>query len=355
MSYSFKKEIVKEFGVNGLDLRNLELQKKEVIANRNESIDTMVDLGKGAGIIAANDSNVTINQKVGEMYREIDNTPMFERKAVGSHALLQRLLTGAQTVNLGKKVIESRTVGEAGKANISMSGQKSIVMDHTESSYQKAVVPIFDAGFGRDFRDVLASQSEAFDGISEDSREVEWTLFDKVNSYLWNGDASIAHDGTSWLGLKADPSIATATPALNFATSSDASAIVNGLLALVSVLKIDNNCTGPYSLGVSREIYMNWMKITSTSDRTFGNIMNTVMAFVTEIGEIYEDSSLTGNQLFMAVIGRDALHAKSGMAMSSYALPRVKHNDNYDFVKWCAFGFMAKNTKAGKKCAVYAA
>lgn len=345
----------------GADKRHLQRQWNELQANRQASIGTMHEFGdhaqlfvdlSGRPLDAANRTT-----KIAEMYREIDTDVVFERKATGDQALMSRLLSSAVGVNIGKKLVEKRRVGEAGKANVSMSGQTDIVLDHTQSKYQGCVVPIFDSAYGRDWREVEAERSEAFDGLSEDSREIDWKLRDKINDFLWNGDKAMTVKGQSWLGLKADPTIATSTLGVDLsAAATTATDIVNELIVLCDVLRVANRLSGPFELAVSPQIWSNWHRISSTADSTFGNIMATVKQFLGGMGimDVFEDSSLQGNQVFLAKMGPEALHAKSGMAISSYALPRYKHNDAYNFVKWGAFGFMAVNTYSGYKCAVYA-
>jgi len=42
------------------------------------------------------------------------------------------------------------------------------------------------------------------------------------------------------------------------------------------------------------------------------------------------------------------------MDVSTYPVPRAHVFDDYNFVKWAAVGFVAKQSKEGKKCALYA-
>ena len=341
---------------NGQDQRNAKAQWLELQTNRQASFDVMKDIAIQSGFLAPNASAKNVQLKIGEMYRELDGDVTMEPKAVGNQATLQRLLSKAQPVNIGKKVVEHRRVGEAGKAGRSMSGQTGIVIDHTDSNYQAAIVPIFDGGYGRDWRDVEAQRSEMFDALSEDSIEVEYTVLEDVNSYLWNGDAELEVKGNTWGGIKGDSTIATASLSVDWsASASSAQDIVNEVLKTVDVLRITNNCTDGLTLAVSPQTMTNWLRPTSTNDATFGNIYQFVKATLAgRIIDIYEDSALTGNQAFFYVDSRQGFHAKMGMAMSSYALPRFKHNDPYDFIKWMAAGFMSKTTYAGKFKALYA-
>lgn len=84
------------------------------------------------------------------------------------------------------------------------------------------------------------------------------------------------------------------------------------------------------------------------------NIMAAVNQLIPEFSSIQADSQLSGNQILISILGMNGLHAKVGMMMSSYQMPRFKHNDPYQFVKWFAAGFQSKNTFSGLKSTLYA-
>lgn len=314
--------------------------------------------GYGAMKVLANyrDDNLTVNQRIEEMYREVDNDPIIERKRSGHQSTLMSLLGSAESVDVSVKEYQKRRVGEAGKAGVSMSGQTGIVIDHTLSDYQSAIMPVFDAGYGMDWRDKAADVRFGFDRLVDDAREIEDTVYAAADNFLWNGGSVTSPSGAKWNGLKGtQQGIASYTLTVNLAASATSGTdIANTVKAMVDVLKINNNCDGPFRLVVSREIMSNWTRYGSANDAAFGSIFNMIRAVNADIAEITEDPKLSGNQAFLAVFGRGGVSAKVGMAMSSYALPRFKHNDPFDFVKWMVAGFIAAETKAGYKCAVYA-
>lgn len=321
----------------------------------------MTSLALNAGFVDASKYTdkekyqAAVNEQIDLMYREVDNVPVIERNPMGFQSTLNKLMGSATPINLGKKVFKKRRVSEAGIAGASMSGQIDIAVDHTKSDYQSTLVPIFDGAYGLEWRDRLAAQSEGWDQTVDDSREIEKTVMKKADDFLWNG-GNFEVDGVTWNGLKGNQQgIAAYTLQVDLSASATTSLeITNEVLAMLNVLKITNDCDGPFDLTVSREIMSNWRRYGSANDAAFGTILMMVKALYPEIMEIREDPKLSGNQAFAAKYGTDGLHAKSGMAMSSYALPRFKHNDNFDFVKWMAVGFMAAETFGGKDCAVYA-
>lgn len=343
--------------VNGAQKLALNKQWASLCANRQDGYGASVQLldhtGETFGINAESNGMTVNNLRVDEMYRAIDAGATGENRNWGSQVLLGKLLTSATPVNIGKQVVESRRYSEAGRIGRSMSGQTDIQMDNTQSSYQKAVVPIFDGGFGRDWREVEAMRSEALPALAEDSQEIEYALLEDVHNYLWNGDGKLAFDGAKWGGLKGDASVANHTITNNL-TSSTEKQVVEELIAIVDVLRITNRVSGSYELFVSPQVMSHWQKIASSNTTGFMSILQAVRALVPEFTSIEVDAGLTGNQVFATVLGTQGLHAKSGMAMSSYQMPRFKHNDPYQFVKWMAVGFQSKTTFAGRKCSVYA-
>lgn len=347
-------------GKSGKELHALNRQWNDLsdfrAAGVNASLDLLKTTGETFGINQAKGQLTVNNLRVDEMYRLVDGTATGEDRDWGSQNLLGDLLAGAQTVHIGKKVIESRRYSEAGRITRSMSGQTDIEMDKTESNYQKTIVPIFDGGYGRDFRDVAAMQSEALPALAEDSQEIEFSLLEDVNDYLWNGDATLKVDTAVWGGLKGDSSIATYTLQTNLASSAttDAEAVAE-LLAALDVLRITNKKSGPFVLKVSPQIMSNFQRIAASNSTGFMNIMAAVNQLIPEFSSIQSDSQLTGNQILISIIGMNGLHAKVGMMMSSYQMPRFKHNDPYQFVKWFAAGFQSKNTFSGLKSTLYAA
>lgn len=292
-------------------------------------------------------------QTPAEAYREFDSTTKIEQVPRGEHALLTRMLQVARPVNIGKEVFEYRKASDAGHGQTSMSGQIGVKMDNVDYKYGGTVVPVHDIGFGRRWREVESMRSEGFDALVDDSRETERELLTTIGKYLWDGNANVSLKGNTWLGLRNDPTVASATLGVDLAAgASTAQAIRDEVRRVRDILLIANNCSGDITLTISREIASNWERVFSTAEGTFGTIMDMIMK-LRGIAEIVEDSELTGNEVAMIFISQQGMHPVVGMGMSTYAVPRVNHNDDFNYVKWAAVGFLAKNDFSGKTCALY--
>lgn len=288
-----------------------------------------------------------------EAYREFDQTTKIDMVPAGEFATLTRLMQKSRSVSIGREVFEYRKASDAGNGQSSMSGQIGIKMDHVDYKYAGTVVPVHDLAFGRRWREVESMRAEGFDALVDDSRESERELMRTIENYLWDGNANLDIKGNKWLGIKADPSVAQSTLTADLsAAATTADAIRVEVAAQRDVLYIANNCTNPLRLGVSREIMSNWERPFSTAEGMFGTIGEYV-AKLRGIAEIYEDSRLVGNEIVMYWDDQQGFHPVVGMGLSTYATPRVNHNDDFKFIKWAAVGFLAKTDYEGRKCALY--
>ena len=329
---------------NAKDKRIMEGQYAELNALRSKSVDDVQMMLKMTGNAARTPA---------EAYREFDSTTKIEQAPRGEHALLTRMLQVARPVNIGKEVFEYRKSSDAGQGQTSMSGQIGVKLDHVDYKYGGTVVPVHDIGFGRRWREVESMRAEGFDALVDDSRETERQLMTVIGNYLWDGDANVSLKGNTWLGLRNDPTVATATLGVDLAASaSTPEAIRNEFRRVRDILLITNNCSGNITLTISREIASNWERVFSNSDGTFGTIMDMIMK-LRGVEEIVEDSKLVGNQLSMIYISQQGMHPIVGMGISTYAVVRPHHNDDFNYIKWAAVGFLAKNDYSGKTCALY--
>jgi hypothetical protein len=290
-----------------------------------------------------------------EAYREMDPKSKIETIPAGEFALITRILPSAKPVNLGRKLYENRKVSDMNEGKSSMSGTIGVLSDKVDVEYDGTPVPIHDKGFSIDFRDKLAMDAEGYDSLIDYSREAERGLMRTKNNYMWNGNDAIVFKGKSWLGLFNDPSVATATLAVDLAASASASEDIRAEVARVrDIMYITNNATTGLVLVVSPQIASNWERPLSNADSTFGSLGKYIQANLRGIVEIIEDDKLVGNKIVFLQNNQDGFHAVSGMAINTYAVPRQLHNSPYAYVKFCAVGFMAKQDFSGKKTALYA-
>ena len=337
----------KELAANAQQLRVMSEQYNHLNAVfREGSAQDFSDLLKSFGANAA--------RTPAEAYLEFDLTSKIDMVPAGEYATLTRLLQKSRSINIGKEVFEYRQTSNMDKGQSSMSGQVGVDLDKVAEKYAGTVVPIHDKGFGRRWRSIESMRADGYDALVDDAREARRALMGTLNEYLWDGNANLALKGSKWLGIKGDPTVATATIAVDLSVAGTTSTAIREEVARIrDILYITNNCTNPLRLGVSREIMSNWERPFTTSDGTFGTILEYV-GKLRGIAEIYEDSELVGNELAMYWDDQQGFHPVVGMGMSSYAVPRTMPNSDHSFIMMTAVGFLAKTDFDGRKCALYA-
>lgn len=352
MSFIFNEQLAS----SPQQLRIMNQQWREVTNMRQGSLDSAILPLLGMTINHPLNLSIVGNaaRTPAEAYREFDQTTKIEQVPAGEFATLTRLMGVSRSVSIGREVFEYRSASDAGRGQTSMSGQIGVKLDKVDHAYKGTPVPVHDTGFGRRWREMESMRAEGYDALVDDSRETERTLMRTIDNYLWDGDASVSLKGNTWLGIKNDPTVASATLAVDLSSSASAATdIRNEVQRVRDILYITNNCTEGLRLGVSREIMSNWERPFTVNDSLFGTIMDYVMQ-LRGITEIYEDSRLVGNQIMFAWMSQQGFHPIAGMAMSTYAIPRQTHNADFNFVKWAAMGFLSKTDYSGRTCALYA-
>lgn len=327
----------------------------ELRANSEKDVKQLLKVTVNNGLDHDENLDVVGNAGVSpaDAYREFDTTSKIDTVPAGEFATLTRLMQKARSVSIGREVFEYRQVSDAGIGQTSMSGQIGIKQDHVDFKYAGTVVPVHDTAWKRRWREMESMRAEGYDVMVDESRESERTLMETINKYMWEGNAALSVKGNQWLGIKNDPTVAQYSLTVDLsANATTAEKIRDEVRAARDALYIDNNCTNQLRLGVSREILSNWERVFSTSEGIYGTIEDMV-ARLRGIAEIYEDSELTGNQIVLFWDDQQGFHPVVGMGISSYAVPRVYHNDDFQFIKWAAVGFLAKTDYKGRKCALY--
>ena len=300
-------------------------------------------------------------QTPAEAYREFDRTTKIELVPAGEHATLTRILQNPRSVSIGRLAFEYRQASDVDVGQTSMGGQLGVKMNHVDYTYAGTPIPIHDIGYGIEWRVMESMNADNFDSTVDNSRESERKLLTTMDNYMWDGNSKINIKGRVWLGIKNDPTVASAILVVDLSSSvATPEAIRNEVARVRDILRIDNNCDNDLEFGVSREIMSNWERPFSTAEGTFGTIKTMITgnpdnpaSGLRGLKEVYEDSRLVGNQITMYWNDQMGFHSVIGMGMSSYAVPRQFHNSDFNFIKWAAAGFLAKTDFSGRTCAIY--
>ena len=202
--------------------------KKSLIGNSRAALAQFNELEMTRRMYAMNEqqfinNGLCVNEGLvpRDVYQEFDNAAVEVMHSDDGDTYLNDLLPLSKSISLGKLVQKYRKVSDSGVVQTSMSGQTGVKNDQTENVYDGAIGPIHDAGFSRNFREMLAQSSEGFDSLIDDQREtvrsVRKHLADQfLDGHVDKSGNAIVIDGLSWGGMRNDSHVAQATLVFDF-------------------------------------------------------------------------------------------------------------------------------------------
>jgi hypothetical protein len=300
-----------------------------------------------------------------DVYQEFDRTAAEVMRSDNGDAFLLDLMANSRSVSIGKIVSKYRQVSDAGVAQTSMTGQIGVKLDQTENTYDGTIVPVHDAGFGRNWRELAAGRSEGFDALVDDNREVNVTLRAHMADTFLDGHTDkdgnyIKVDALDWQGMRNDSRVAQVdlgAAGVNFDftdTTKTGAEIKAAWIEVRDTLWIDNNCEQDAVYYISREMASNFERKFSTSYDA--KTIQQELADLQGVKEIKTSSKLSGNE-FMAMVldgGNMVVRPIVGMNINTVAMPRPVYNSDYAFVVWSAVGWQVRNDYNGQTCALFA-
>lgn len=347
----FSKELFANSEVNA---RNAQAQWSELVARRKFFNANEQNLARMQGF--ETNAAAVIPQDV---YREFDNQTKTLMRNDEGDVLLNDLLPLARSINIGKIEYKFRRSSDSGNAQTSLSGQTPILMDNTQYSYDSAIVPVHQDGFGREWRELEGQRSEGFDALIDDQANSVRALRRQMVDYILDGDANVVFNGASWSGLRNDARVASVdlgAGGLNFDfTSATATAedMRNNFKSLRDTLRITNNAMGNITFYVSREIMTNLERYYADGDWAQGTLLKAILE-LNGVAAVKETAKLAGNQVLGMVLSSEFIQPLVGMGVNTMAIPRTTPFERHNFLTWGAMGLQVKTDFAGRTGVLYA-
>jgi hypothetical protein len=347
-------EINKRKDLNGLRESHISGQFAEVQTRReyfNNAQGFMAQMGGDA--LQANQS-ARIPQDV---YREFDSQATAIMRA-DNLTLMNDLMALAKSLPIGKALHEYRQSSDAGSSTTSMNGQVPAKLDKTAYTYDGAIVPIHAVGYGREWREWSAQQSEGFDGLIDDNENATRKLKDTIVDAIYDG-SDVTFKGVDGYGIKnaANTQLSDLGAGglnIDFTDASEtAENIRNAFIQLMYVLRTGNNVTNDLTVYISREIEENFQRYYSSEDLAFGTLLENLNR-IAGIKDIKTDAKLSGNELLFVALESRFIQPLVGMAASTVPVVRSQPFDNYNFLCWSACGLQIRADATGKSGVLYA-
>lgn len=280
-----------------------------------------------------------------DAWKELDAITTRIMRDDEGEAFMADLRPLAKTVDIGTLVHLKRVSSDAGVVVRSLSGQVAAPVGKVTYDYQGTPVPIFDAAYGREWREWNTLQKAGFDALADDQEAHTAAVKQNMAQYVLNGDAAISLRGYTGYGILNHPNAVSinlgsaaggANIDLTTATADQLDAFISGVLGKA----MDDNKVGgrKVNLYVSPEIGRAWDKSYSGAAGYKDGTIWDYLSKNRRINKIAVTHELTGNQFFAFIPDRQFISPLVGMAVSTVAMARINPRDNYQFVVSGAMG-----------------
>lgn len=268
---------------------------------------------------------------------------------------MRDLMALARPINIGKLVSMTRVASDSSNPVVrSMSGQVPVPMDKVVYSYRGTPVPIFQDGYGREWREWNTLQSENFDAIADDEEAANAKIRKDQADYVLNGDTSIVFQGYSGTGIRSNPlaktiNIGASGANIDLTSPSTTSDAIDAFFTQTLGAMLDANLiTGKVNIYISPEIGRNLDRSYSGANGFKGGTLLQYLLTNRRINKIEVTFKLSGNEFFGFVPSAEFIRPVIGMAVNTTALPRQYPTANYQFLKMGAMGLEIRADYNGK-------
>lgn len=295
-----------------------------------------------------------------DAWRDLDAVTKTIMRNDEGQAYMADLMPLAKAVDIGKLVHLTRQASDAGTVKRSMSGQVPIDMDKVVYNYRGTPVPIFDSGYGREWREWNTLRSENFDALMDDQEAHTAAVRQDMAQFVLNGDSNIVVQGYEAYGIKNNPltkQIDLGSGGANIdltasATTSDA--IDNFFTQVVGKVLDDNNVGLGVNVYVSPEIGRRLDLSYSGSSGFKGGSLRDYLLTNRRINKIEVTFEMTGNEWIAFPPSAEYIRPLIGMAVSTIAIPRIMPRANYQFMVSGAMGLEIRADYDGRTGVLYA-
>jgi hypothetical protein len=279
-----------------------------------------------------------------DAWLDLDQTTRRVMRADEGKAWMNDLMPLARAVDIGTLVHLTRVSSDAGSVTRSMSGQVPIPMDKVTYLFRGTPVPIFQGGYGREWREWNTLQNANFDALADDQEAETAKVQRDMALYVLDGDASISVKGYKAYGIRNNPlsksiNIGPSGANIDLTSAATTSAQISNFFSQTLGAMLDANyIVGKVNVYISPDIARNLDR--NVSDGA-GIVLGTIAEQILKgrrVAKFEVSYELTGNQFFGFVPSSEFIRPLVGMAVNTTAMPRNYPTANYQFLVMGAMG-----------------
>ncbi len=314
-----------------------------------------------------------------DAYRELDSITQRVFQNDEGRGYMMDLMGIAKTIDIGKTAYLYRQASDkTGLVTRSLSGQVPETISKTNYNYDGDPVPMFTTGYGREWREQRAFQSEGFDAMFDDQENSVRDLNEDMAVYTLWGDSAVnvrgyagqgiaTHRSTQKIDLGSSGANINLTQVGTAASNDD---IINFWTRNFAQELDDNYCDFVDVVWVSPQIRRRMQEPYANSQGFFnGSLEEYIIKFgrvkrfetTFELGREgngtgdYNVNTLSrANQFFAYKRQQTVICPLVGMGVSNIAIPRILPTDNVNNLIMAAMGLRVRADNNGRSQVFYA-
>ena len=296
-----------------------------------------------------------------KFWADIDRRAIAVRDNDKGRELLTDLMTLAVPVDIGYTF---KTYGMQGdiddEVKISMDGQTPITFDHVDTTSAGDPIPIFQAGFGINWRKWLGHQNANLNTVAESQAAKLKVMFEAMVDYALDGSPKIKEAGFAGQGIRNHRNTKKIDLGLLGIDLTSGSTSNDDILRFWNqdfAVQLDAN----YVAGkidvvwISPEIERRMNVPFSNSQGFKGGTLRTYIMEFGRVGEFRTTYKLSGNEFLAYERNSDAIAPLVAQAVGTVPIERRSPRANFNFEIWGAMGLQIKADANGRSSVFYAA
>jgi hypothetical protein len=296
-----------------------------------------------------------------KFWAQIDQRAIAVRDNDKGRELLTDLMTLATPVDIGYTFKTYAMGGEIDdEVQISMDGQAPVTYDHVDTTSAGDPIPIFQCGFGINWRKWLGHQNANMNTVADSQAAKLKVMFERMADYCLDGDAKVKEAGFKGQGIrnhrntkKIDLNLA-AIDLTSGSTSNDD--ILNFWNQIFAIHLDDNYVAGKIDVvWVSPEIDRRMNVPFSNAQGFKGGTLRTYILEFGRVGEFKTTYKLKGNEFLAYDRNRDSISPLVAQAVATVPIERRSPRANFNFEIWGAMGLQIQADVNGRGSVFYAA
>lgn len=296
-----------------------------------------------------------------QWWADIDRRAIQVRENDKGRELLTDLMTLSTPVDIGYTF---KTYGIGGdiddEVKISMDGNTPIVYDHVDQESEGNPIPIFQCGFGINWRKWLGHRNANLNTVADSQALKLRDMFEAMVDYVLDGSDKIQVNGKPAQGIRNHRNtkkIDLTVVGIDLTSASTSNDDILNFWNQTFALQLDGNfVNGKISVvWVSPEIERRMNVPFSNAQGFKGGTLKTYILEFGRVGEFRSTYKLSGNEFLAYERSRDAISPLVAQAVGTVPVERRAPKDNFNFEIWGAMGLEIKADANGRGSVFYAA